>query len=163
MSQVGVYISVYLYNEHAEGGGTRKMEADTLWAGAACLSAAWLVAFGFFTLRIAVPRYRQTLWSGPSGRQCVQDYFIVGKTDEAKFGIFTRSSLLWEGDIGEEVRAWTAENWGRWKEEKPAWFKVEKVPDRFIPAAELQQLGHNRKRRGSAAGSIRESFREGVD
>jgi hypothetical protein len=58
------------------------------------------------------------------------------------------------------VKAWTAENWARWKEEKPAWFKPERVPDRFIPAGELQQLGHNRKRRGSAAGSIRESFRE---
>jgi hypothetical protein len=62
--------------------------------------------------------------------------------------------------IGEEVKAWTAENWARWKEEKPAWFKVEVVPDRFIPAAELAQLGYNRKRRGSAAGSVRESFRE---
>jgi hypothetical protein len=40
------------------------------------------------------------------------------------------------------------------------WFKPEQVPDNFIPAAELEQLGHNRKRRGSAAGSVRDSFRE---
>jgi hypothetical protein len=53
------------------------------------------------------------------------------------------------------------DNWARWKEEKPAWFKVEMVPDRFIPAGELEALGgNNRKRRGSAAGSVRESFRE---
>jgi hypothetical protein len=90
----------------------------------------------------------------------VQDYFIKGKSEEDKFGIFTCNLLLWESDIGEEVKAWTAENWAQWKEEKPAWFKVEEVPDRFVPAEELQVLGHNRKRRGSAAESIRESFRE---
>jgi hypothetical protein len=92
----------------------------------------------------------------------VQDYFIKGKSEEDKFGIFACNLLLWESDIGEEVKAWTAENWARWGEEKPAWFKPELVPDHFIPAAELQQLGHDRKRRGSAAGSIRESFREGA-
>jgi hypothetical protein len=91
----------------------------------------------------------------------VHDYFYKGKDDEAKFNIFRRNLLLWESDIGEEVKAWTAENWARWKEEKPAWFKPERVPDQFIPAAELQQLGYNRARRGSAAGSVRESFREG--
>jgi hypothetical protein len=69
--------------------------------------------------------------------------------------------LLWEIDIGEEVKAWTAARWAMWKEERPPWFKAELVPDRFIPDGELQQLGDNRKRRGSAAGSIRESLTEG--
>jgi hypothetical protein len=110
--------------------------------------------------RIAVPKYRHTLWSWTSGRQCVHDYFIKGDDDEAKFNIFKRNLLLWESDIGEEVKAWTGENWARWKEEKPAWFKPEMVPDQFVPAEELEQLGFNRKRRGSAAGSVRESFRE---
>jgi hypothetical protein len=117
-------------------------------------------SFLFFVLRVAVPKYRHTLWSWTSGRQCTQDYFLKGKDEEEKFGIFSTNLLLWESDIGEEVRAWTAERWGGWKEEKPAWFKVELVPDRFIPAGELEQLGHNRERRGSAAGSVRESFRE---
>ena len=85
-----------------------------------------------------------------------------GKDDEAKFSIFGCNLLLWESDIGEEVKAWTAENWARWKEEKPAWFKVEIVPDRFVPAGELEQLGYNRKRRGSAVESVRESVRESM-
>ncbi|GMI33233.1 hypothetical protein TeGR_g2775, partial [Tetraparma gracilis] len=116
--------------------------------------------FLFFALRIAVPKYRHTLWSWTSGRQQVQDDFHKGKDDEVKVNIFKRNLLLWESDIGNEVKAWTRANWARWKEEKPAWFKPEQVPDQFIPAAELEQLGHDRKRRGSAAGSIRESFRE---
>jgi len=54
--------------------------------------------------------------------------------------------------IGEEVKAWTAENWARWKEEKPAWFKVERVPDRFVPAAELAQLGLQPQEKGECGG-----------
>jgi hypothetical protein len=111
-------------------------------------------------LRIAVPKYRHTLWSRTSGRQCVQDYFKKGWDEESKFEIFGCNLLLWEGDIGEEVKAWVAEGWGGWKEEKPAWFKPATVPDRFIPAGERPQLGYNRKRRGSAAESLRQSFRE---
>ncbi|GMI28579.1 hypothetical protein TeGR_g15270 [Tetraparma gracilis] len=161
-SQLFIFVAVLLYNTNAAE-GLGKIDAGTLWAGASSLAAGWLITFAYFAFRIAVPKYRHTIWSGTSGRKCVQDYFVDGKDDENRFGIFGCNLLLWESDIGEEVRAWTAQNWARWKEEKPAWFKVEKVPDRFIPAAELQQLGHNRKRRGSAAGSIRESFREGVD
>jgi hypothetical protein len=109
--------------------------------------------------RIAVPKYRHTLWSWTTGRECVHDYFLKGKDDEAKFNIFGRNLLLWESDIGEEVKAWVAANWAQWSEEKPAWFKPERVPDDFLPVGGLQQLGFNRKRRGSAAGSIGESMR----
>jgi hypothetical protein len=178
MSQASVFACVHLYLEYAPGDGAGKIAAGTLWAGAGGLAAGWLTTFtyerathkhptpfpdpsfarslarSFFVTRIAVPKYRHTLWSWTTGRQCVHDYFYTGKDDESKFGIFGCNLLLWESDIGEEVKAWTAENWARWKEEKPAWFTVETVPDRFIPAAELQQLGHNRKRRGSAAGSV---------
>jgi hypothetical protein len=156
-----VFAAVYAYTRYAAPPeGVEKIDATTLWAGASVLAGAWLCAFLFFALRIAVPKYRHTLWSWTSGRQCVQDYFHKGKDDEAKFSMYRRNLLLWESDIGEEVKAWTAERWGVWKEEKPAWFKVEQVPDRFLPDGELQQLGYNRKRRGSAAGSVRESFRE---
>jgi hypothetical protein len=163
MSQASVFVCVHLYLEYADDptGGGDKIAAGTLWAGAGGLAAGWLTTFAFFVFRIAVPKYRHTLWSQTSGRQCVHDYFLREKDEEVQFTeIFRSNLLLWENDIGEEVKAWLAENWGRWKEEKPAWFKVEVVPDNFLPAGELQQLGFNRARRGSAAGSVRESFRE---
>ena len=162
MSQASVFVCVHIYNEYAESPGedAEKVDADTLWFGAGCLSAAFLATFAFFVLRIAVPKYRHTLWSWTSGKQVVQDYFLKGNDDETRFIVFSNNLLLWESDIGDEVKAWTAENWARWSEEKPSWFKPEVVPDRFIPAVELEQLGFNRQRRGSAAGSLRESFRE---
>jgi hypothetical protein len=155
-SQASVYAAVYLYSRYS---ANPKVDESTLWTGAIALSGTWLCALLFFAFRIAVPKYRYTLWSSTTGRKLCQDYFLKGKDDEAKFKIFTKNLLLWESDIGDEVKAWTAENWARWKEEKPPWFKVERVPDKYIPAGELEQLG-NRKRRGSAAASVRESFRE---
>ncbi|GMI21069.1 hypothetical protein TeGR_g6741 [Tetraparma gracilis] len=158
-SQVSVFAAVHLYNE-SDDVGSRKIDATSLWTGAGALAGAWLATFLFFVLRIAVTKYRFTLWSWASGRQVAQDYFLKSDEDEDKFEIFGCNLLLWESDIGGEVRTWTTENWERWKEEKPQWFTVELVPDHFLPAAELEQLGHNRKRRGSAVGSVRESFRE---
>jgi hypothetical protein len=159
-SQASVFAAVILYHRYAMlPEGVDKLDETTLFTGAVALSGAWLCSALFFTFRVAVPKFRHTILSLTSGRRAVHDYFYKGKDEETKFSIYTNNLLLWESDIGEEVKAWTAENWARWKEEKPAWFKPEGVPDRFVPAAELEQLGHNRKRRGSAAESIRESFR----
>jgi hypothetical protein len=68
----------------------------------------------------------------------VQDSFLKGKSDEERFELFTNNLLLWEKDIGDEVRAWVEENWGRWKEERPPWFKAEMVPERVVPAVEQE-------------------------
>ncbi|GMI24568.1 hypothetical protein TeGR_g5832 [Tetraparma gracilis] len=162
-SQASVFFCVHLYNEYAEAPSddVDKIEANALWAGAGGLAAAWLCAFAYFAFWVAVPEYRHTLWSWHAGRFSRDDFLKI-ESDEGKFGLFDVNLLLWESENGEDMKAWTAENWARWKAEKPAWFVVEKVPDQFIPAAELAQLGHNRKRRGSAAGSVRESFREGA-
>jgi hypothetical protein len=117
-SQASVFAAVYLFNQYAKlPDGVVRPDASALWTGTIALSGAWLCTFAYFTFRVAVPKYRHTLWSWTSGRQCVQDYFNKGKDDEARFGIFRRNLLLWESDIGEEVKAWAAENWAQWKEE----------------------------------------------
>jgi hypothetical protein len=47
MSQASVFVCVHLYLEHAVGGGGDKIEAGTLWAGAAGLTAGWLMTFTY--------------------------------------------------------------------------------------------------------------------
>ena len=57
----------------------------------------------------------------------------------------------------------TLQNWARWERDKPVWFTPlvkASVPDEYIPKEFLASLGGaNRMRRGSAGGSVRESFR----
>ncbi|GMI21527.1 hypothetical protein TeGR_g3935 [Tetraparma gracilis] len=69
MSQASVFVCVHLYLEYAPGDGADKIAAGTLWAGAGGLAAGWLTTFTYFMLRIAVPKYRHTIWSWTSGRQ----------------------------------------------------------------------------------------------
>ena len=120
-----------------------------------------LLTVGFLTLRVAAPKYRHTMWSTVTGRQLTQELFTKGERDEAKILVFRKQRMLWEGDIGEDVKQWTMENWARWEEEMPEWFTpkvVSTVPDKYIPKARLEVLGYNRKRRGSASKSVRESL-----
>ena len=117
----------------------------------------------FFLVRIVTSTHRHTFWSAVSGRQCAQEYFTKGETDEAKLLLFDCNRLLWESDIGSEVMEFTLQNWARWERDKPSWFTPlvkAKVPDEYIPGEFLEALGGaKRMRRGSAVGSVRESFR----
>jgi hypothetical protein len=125
--------------------------------------AAWVTTFTFFATRVAVPRLRYTLWSPATAKRVTIERFTKGKDDESKLGILRCQRLMWEAEIGEEVKAWTMENWARWTEEAPEWFNEEiigAVHDEYIPPQFLAQLGGaNRERRGSANVSVRESMR----
>jgi len=107
-----------------------------LWEGAAGLLAAWVTTFAFFATRVAVPRLRYTLWSPATAKRVTIERFTKGKDDESKLGILRCQRLIWEAEIGEEVKAWTMENWARWTEEAPGWFNEEMigaVHDEYIP------------------------------
>jgi hypothetical protein len=163
-AQASVLIAVHLYNlEMAAVPDSEKIAADKLWMMAGLLVGSWFVSVLFFLTRIVTPSHRHTFWSPVSGRQCVQEKYTKGTTDEGMLTIFSCSRLLWESDIGSEVMEFTLQNWGRWERDKPSWFTAKikaEVPDEYIPKEHLAQLGGaNRIRRGSAAGSVRESFR----
>ncbi|GMI32738.1 hypothetical protein TeGR_g2801 [Tetraparma gracilis] len=167
LTHVFMMAAVHLYVTFCDEseGDDNKIDASTLWKGAAALTTTWALVFGFFARRVVVPKFRHTLYSTASGREWCQERFLEGATDEAKMLVFRSNKLLWEPEIGDQVKAWTLENWARFEDE--AWFDANakaKVPDEYIPAAALQQLGGRmRKRRGSAAGSVRESLREDAE
>ncbi|GMI42501.1 hypothetical protein TeGR_g225 [Tetraparma gracilis] len=168
-SQASVFVCVHLYNEHAvpqvdaSGEDVAKATPRVLWTAAAGLTTLWVLTYMYFVFRIAVPKYRHTLWSWTSGRRMVIDYFLLGENDEKKFSVFGYHRWAWEDAIGKDVKAWTLANWERWNRDEPKWFTaatIAHVPDEFIPPRFLGGLGEaQRERRGSAAGSVRESFR----
>jgi hypothetical protein len=103
------------------------------------------------------------MWSTVSARVWTQRIFTDQDAPELKMNILACNRLLWESDIGADVKAWTLENWERWEEEKPEWFTPvirATAPDEYIPPRFLVELGgFNRERRGSAVLSVRESMR----
>jgi hypothetical protein len=163
-SQISVLVAVHLYNKNFEPGeGQEKLDASSVWQAATTMVIAWVCLFSYFVLRIAVPKKRWTLWSSKTGRHYVIESYTKSESDEKKFDIFRRNKILWEKEIGGQVREWTMANWAAWERDKPEWLnpKVKSsVPDSYIPGEFLAGLGGaNRVRRGSAAGSVRESLR----
>jgi hypothetical protein len=164
-AQASVQVAVHMYNvsPEPEEGGTPKIPAGTLWKISISLAVMWAGAFSFFLFRLVPPSHRHTFWSTVSGRQCVQANFLEGDTDEEKLGIFSCNRILFEADLGAKLMEFTHQNWARWEREKPVWFTPTvkaSVPDEYIPREFLVALGGaGRMRRGSAAASVRESFR----
>jgi hypothetical protein len=159
---ISVPVISYLYTQYAvvnEDGGARKLSARMLWTFSVCIVLSWAVMFGYFMTRIIVPRYRKTFWSTQTGWQRSERIFLDNEEDEERALVFRKSIILWSR-IKEDVRSWTMGSWEAWDREKPEWFTdkfVSSVPDEFIPPRFLTKLGGDvRKRRGSAAVSIRE-------
>jgi hypothetical protein len=112
------------------------------------------------------PDYRRLFYSTESGVEYFRAAFDEAETDEVKMLVFVNNQVKWES-IKDEVREFTHANWNRWKAEQPAWFTdgfVQRVPDEFIPVAELAALnasasGGKRRRSVSVVESVRESAR----
>jgi hypothetical protein len=164
---ISVPVVAYLYQEYAkEEDGVKKLSAMVLWTFSIGIALSWAVMFGYFMARIIVPKYRESFWSTQTGWERAEKVFLDVEEDEKRAFIFMKNIVMWSR-IKADVKAWTMGNWETWDREKPEWFTnkfVASVPDEFIPPKFLTTLGAARMRRGSAAGSIRESLiGEGAD
>ena len=76
---------------------------------------------------------------GPRQRAC--ELFLTSEEESAKFRAVFKKRISFTKAITEEVRAWVAANIVRWKEEKPSWFKIEMIPDEFLPIDVVEAEG----------------------
>jgi hypothetical protein len=72
--------------------------------------------------------------------------------DELKLlGVFSTNRLLWEKELGQEVKKFTLGNWERWGEEKPELFDAQTIASvsaqRATPT--LQSIGARRVHTGA--------------
>jgi hypothetical protein len=160
MTQVSVFVCVYLY--HAHYAGENELDETLTSAVTAGLFALWFAIFVFLIFCVIVPEYRKTFWSFQTGRQMCQSYFLENEGDDAtKAIIFATHAAHWK-NLEVEVKAWTMANWARWEEEKPEWFDLAlkaSIPDEYIPIAAIEALGGvGRERRGSASLSVIEAM-----
>ena len=105
------------------------------------------------------PEYRHLLYATETSLQYTRAEFVGAQTDEMKMSVFTACEGKW-AHYKDEVRAFTHANWARWKEEQPGWFTeevIQRVPDEFIPVAEVAALNaaaRGGQRRRSSAGFV---------
>jgi hypothetical protein len=162
-SITSVPVITHLYLEHAtvEDDDAEKLDAQGLWTFSIGIVVMWAAVFGYFLWGVVVPKYRMTFCSMQTGRERSESTFLDNEEDELRIAIFRKNVVLWSR-IKEDVTAWTVGSWETWDREKPEWFTkkvISRVPDEFIPPRFLTKLGSKRKRRGSAAGSVKESLR----
>jgi hypothetical protein len=179
-----VFVSVRVY----VSSGFTDLPERTLWISAGSLFTAWALTYVarahqrsnattltvFLARRYIIlacmvkPEYRYLFYTAETGVEYTRTEFISAETDQRKMLIFARHGVKW-AYYKDEVREFTLANWARWKEEQPSWFTeevIQRVPDSFIPAAEVAALnaaargGQRRRSSVGLADSVRASVRE---
>ena len=82
------------------------------------------------------------------------ELFLESELESAKYRTVFKKRIAYTKSIHREVRQWVTNNITRWKENKPDWFKVEMIPDDFLPSDVFEEEGRARRRRRSSV-SIR--------
>ena len=99
--------------------------------------------------------YLDTFFGTKTAPQHTCELFLSSEEDSEKFRAAFKKRQSFTTSINEEIKEWVAANITRWKTEKPSWFKIELIPDSFLPEAALEAEGGARNRRRSSM-SLRE-------
>ena len=95
--QIGVLVSVWLYNEHAEE-VEGKLDRDTPWGVAVAVASLCTVLNSYFIGRVMAPKLRSTFWSFESGWQLLErQFFECEGDDRARVHVFNNNIFAWKG------------------------------------------------------------------
>ena len=119
---------------------------DALTTILACSASLWLL-FNIVFFRTINKSYYNTFFGTMTGPQYACKVFLKSNDDTVKFYFAFETLLQYTKSIEAEVKEWVANNIDRWKVDKPERFKIELIPDEFLPQAVLvAEGGANRKR-----------------
>jgi len=121
-----------------------------------CSCAAWLILNVVFFYTIDI-NYLKTFFDTKTGPQwCVDCFLSEGSEDIQKFNVVFDTNLNCTKVIRKEVKEWVSTNIESWKEEQSDWFKIEMIPDDYLPKKVVEEEGGAKRRRRSYG--LRESF-----
>jgi len=134
-----------------------KLDLEELETALRALLGAWAINVVLFFMLIK-RKYRKTFWDPQTAWQMViATYKSTDDPFQKMTAIFT-NHISMSQRIKPDVIKYMAENWAEWERTKPSWFTpgfISKIPDEFIPQANLEELGGARRRR-SSVNSLRE-------
>jgi len=118
----------------------------------ACSFTAWLLANIIFFCTID-SSYLHTFFGTMTGPQYACERFLDAEgDDEKRWSAAFENRISYKDTIKVEMTEWVANNIDRWKDDKPDWFRIEKIPDEFLPRAILEAEGGVGGRRRSVDG-----------
>ena len=98
--------------------------------------------------------YLKTFFGTKIAPQYACDLFLKSDDDFVKFDAIFTVRPDYSAAIQGEVKEWVAENIDQWRTEAPDWFKIEKIPDEFLPKDVYKAEGGAKRRKSSV--SLRE-------
>jgi len=141
VAQIFPFVALQLYD------GENQETITAFLAGSATFWMALNATF-FCTINLS---YLDTFFGTTTASQYTCELFKTSNDDSMKYDAIFSNRLSFTKSINEEVQEWVGANVARWKAENPTWFRIELIPDDFLPTGVLQTEGGARRRRSSVS------------
>ena len=128
-SQVFPFVALQLYSLGDDDRGSM-MDWMTLFLTVSLM--LWLVLNVIFFRTIDLG-YLNTFFGTKTAPQHTCELFLTSKDDDQKFAAVFTTRIEYTKTIHEEMKEWVAENIHQWRMDQPDWFRVEMIPDEFLP------------------------------
>jgi len=154
-SQIFPFVALFVLNKQGNANQLTDGVVNSITTILIGSSIVWLllnIAF-FCTIDLA---YLHTFYSTQTPQQFVISGFMDRVEDFRKFDAAFDNDIVLSKPIHGEIKQWIKENIQQWRDESPAWFNVEMIPDEFLPVEIYEAEGGARRRRSSVGVSVRE-------
>jgi len=143
-AQVFPFVALHLVDGKMDDSeGIRSDEIFLLLSGNLILWVLLNVIF-FCTIDIS---YLKTFFGTKTGPQYAVELYEETQSDELKFDAIFTNRIQFTKPIHEKAKIWIAEHVNEWRMEEPDWFKIEMIPDEFLPGRVVEEVGGAMRRR----------------
>ena len=155
-SQIFPFVALFLLNKQDNQSLLSDSTLNSITFALSGSSIAWVLMNIVFFCTIDLA-YLHTFFSTQTPQQFVISNFKNRDSDYGKFDAAFDNEIGLSRPIHGEIKQWIKENIQQWRDETPAWFKVELIPDEFLPVEIYEAEGGARRRRSSVGiNSVRE-------
>ena len=111
----------------------------------------WLILNIVFFCSIDLS-YANTFFGTKTAPQYTCEYYSTSEEDFQRWDAVFENRIEYSKNVHTFVLDWVAANIVRWQNEKPGWFKIEKIPDKLMPTDVFEAAGSASRPRSSSSG-----------
>ena len=98
--------------------------------------------------------YLNTFFSTKTAQQYTCELFLTSEADSAKWDASFDNRISYTTSIHDEIKEWVSNNIDRWTAEGEDWFKIEMIPDDFLPVEIFEAEGGAERRHRATYPSV---------